>query len=122
MTRLALPIALWLLAGCAGDMIDDIEHQSLDDTAARISAYCARNPDVDRFWQRTDIEMRREIRQRGTHGPPPPDPVPEGLDERTAEGTGPVLMIWCRGHTNGEGEPFPVPASVWHNMIRDWED
>ena len=64
----------------------------------------------------------REIRQRGSDGPPPPDPVPEGLDEQTAQGASPVLMIWCRGETNGQGVPFPVPDAVWRNMIRDWED
>jgi hypothetical protein len=31
-------------------------------------------------------------------------------------------MIWCRGETNGQGVPFPVPDPVWRNMIRDWRD
>ncbi len=59
---------------------------------------------------------------RGTDGPPPPDPIPEGLDEQTANGAGPVIMIWCEGETNGQGVLFPVPTAVWSNMIRDWED
>jgi hypothetical protein len=44
------------------------------------------------------------------------------LDEQTANGAGPVLMIWCRGEISGQGVPFPVPTAVWRNMIRDWAD
>jgi hypothetical protein len=122
MIRLASLSALWLLAGCAGDILDDIEDRSFDAAADKLSAYCARNASQGLFRQRSRIEVRREIRQRGTDGPPPPDPVPEGLDEQTAQGDGPVLMIWCRGETNGQGVPFAVPDAVWRNMIRDWED
>jgi hypothetical protein len=122
MIRLAPLVALWLLAGCAGDFLDDIEDQAFDEAAEKLSAYCARVAIDNLFVQRTRIEVRREIRQRGTDGPPPPDPIPEGLDERTAKGAGPVLMIWCEGETNGQSEPFPVPTAVWRNMIRDWED
>ena len=122
MTRLAPLVALLLLAGCASDLLDDIEDQAFNKAAEKLSAYCDRNAAKGLFWQRTRIEVRREIRQRGTDGPPPPDPVPEGLDEQTAKGAGPVLMIWCRGETSGQGVPFPVPSAVWRNMIRDWED
>jgi hypothetical protein len=122
MTRLAPLFALWLLAGCAGDdLLDDIEDEAYDSAADQLSDFCDRNAN-DLSRQRTRIEVRREIRQRGTDGPPPPDPIPEGLDEQTANGEGPVLMIWCRGETNGQGVPFPVPDSVWRNMIRNWED
>jgi hypothetical protein len=112
LTRLVPLVALWLLAGCASDFLDDIEDQAFDRAAEQLSAYCARNTDQDLFRQRSRIEVRREIRQRGTNGPPPPDPVPDGLDEQTAQGEGPVLMIWCRGETNGQGVPFPVPNAV----------
>jgi hypothetical protein len=122
MIRLGSLVTLWLLAGCASDFLEDIEDQAFDRAADKLSAYCDRNADQGLSRQRTRIEVRREIRQRGTDGPPPPDPVPEGLDEQTAQGDGPVLMIWCRGETNGQGVPFPVPDAVWHNMIRDWED
>ena len=122
MTRLAPLVALWLLAGCASDILDDIEDRAFDKAAEKLSAYCARNAAKNLFRQRTRIEVRREIRQRGTDGPPPPDPIPEGLDERTANGRGPVLMIWCDRETNGQAVPFPVPDAVWRNMIRDWED
>jgi hypothetical protein len=122
MIRLASPVALWLLAGCASDFLEDIEDQAFDRAAEKLSDYCARNADQGLSRQRNRIEVRREIRQRGTDGPPPPDPVPEGLDEQTAQGAGPVLMIWCRGETNGQGVPFLVPDAVWRNMIRDWED
>jgi hypothetical protein len=90
--------------------------------AQKLSAYCDRNADQGLSQQRSRIEVRREIRQRGTDRPPPPDPIPAGLDEQTANGAGPVLMIWCRGETNGQGVPFLVPDAVWRNMIRDWED
>ena len=122
MARLAPLVVLWLLPGCASDFLEDIENEAYDRAAAKLSAYCARNADRGLVRQRTRIEVRREIRQRGTDGPPPPDPIPEGLDERTANGAGPVLMIWCRGETNGQSVPFPVPDAVWRNMIRDWED
>jgi hypothetical protein len=122
MARIVSLIALWLLAGCASDLLDDIEDQAFDRAAEKLSDYCARNANQGLFRQRSRIEVRREIRQRGTNGPPPPDPVPAGLDEQTAEGEGPVLMIWCPGETNGQGVPFPVPDAVWRNMIRDWED
>ena len=122
MIRLASLVPLLLLAGCASDVLDDIEDQAYDKAAQKLSAYCARNAAQGLFRQRTRIEVRREIRQRGTDGPPPPDPVPAGLDEQTAQGAGPVLMIWCQGETNGQGVPFPVPDAVWRDMIRDWED
>jgi hypothetical protein len=122
MTRFAPLIVLWFLVGCASDLLDDIEDEAYDKAAKKVSAYCARNAEKDLFWQRTRIEVRREIRQRGTDGPPPPVPIPEGLDEQTANGEGPVLIIWCRGETNGQGVPFPVPDPVWRNMIRDWRD
>jgi hypothetical protein len=102
-----------LHAGCAGDFLEDIEDQAYDKAAAKLSAYCARNATRDLAWQRSRIEVRREIHQRGTDGPPPPDPVP---------GSGPVLMIWCQGETNGQAVPFLVPDPVWRNMIRDWRD
>ena len=122
MIRLASLVPLWLLAGCASDFLDDIEDRAFDRAAEKLSDFCDRNADQGLSRQRSRIEVRREIRQRGTDGPPPPDPVPDGLDEQTAEGDGPVLMIWCRGETNGQGVPFPVPDAVWRNMIRDWED
>jgi hypothetical protein len=122
MIRLAPLVALSLLAACASDFLEDIEDQAFDRAAAKLSAYCARTADQGLLRQRTRIEVRREIRQRGTDGPPPPDPVPDGLDEQTAQGAGPGLMIWCRGETNGQGVPFPVPDAVWRNMIRNWED
>ena len=122
MIRLAPLVALWLLAGCASDILDDIEDQAFDKVAEKLSAHCDRIGGKSLFVQRTRIEVRREIRQRGTDGPPPPDPIPAGLDKQTANGAGPVLMIWCRGETNGQDVPFPVPTAVWRNMIRDWED
>lgn len=96
--------------------------EAYDNAADKLSAYCELNKDRDLFWQRTRIEVRREIRQRGTNGPTGPNPIPEGLDEKTANGKGPVLMIWCEGETNGQDVPFPVPDAVWRNMIRDWRD
>ena len=121
MNRLAPLVALLLLPGCT-TLLDDIENQAFDAAAEKLSAFCARNADGSLFRQRTRIEVRREIRQRGTDGPSGPDPIPEGLDDRTANGAGPVLMIWCEGETNGQNVPFEVPDAVWRNMIRDWED
>lgn len=121
-TRLGPAVALLLLTGCGGGLLDDIEDEAYDAAARKLSTFCELNRGSDLFWQRTRIEVRREIRQRGTSGPPGPDPIPPGLDERTANGQGPVLMIWCVEETNGQDVPFPVPDPVWRNMIRDWVD
>lgn len=121
-TRLAPLAAVWLLAGCAGDILDDIEDEAYDKVAKKLSDYCELSQSRDRFWQRTRIEVRREIRQRGRNGPEGPNPIPTGLDEKTANGTGPVLMIWCQGEANGQEVPFPVSDEIWRNMIRDWRD
>ena len=85
-----IPLIPLLLAGCAGDILDDIESQAYDKAAAKLSAYCARNAAKDLKWQRTRIEVRREIRQRGTDGPPPPDPIPARArrEDRQRNGAG----------------------------------
>jgi hypothetical protein len=119
---LVITITALSLAGCTGDIFDDIEDQRWDELATKVSDYCTR-ADRDNLWvQRTRIESRREIRQRGRGGPVGPDVPPEGLDEKTAYGAGPVLMVWCHGETNGQGEAYPVPDPVWDGMVRDWQD
>lgn len=110
------------IAGCA-DVFDNIEYQSWDAAAEKVSAFCAAQVGDDPlWWQRTRIEARREIRQRGTNGPAGPAYAPGGLDDKTTHGEGPVLMIWCAGETDGQGRPYAVPQSVWKGMVRDWRD
>lgn len=121
MTRTSICAAALLLASCSGDFLDDIEDEAYDAAATKLSDYCALNRG-DLFWQRTRIEVRREIRQRGDNGPPGPVEVPEGLDQKTAFGPGPVLMIWCGGETTGQSIPYAPPETVWRAMIRDWRD
>jgi hypothetical protein len=109
------------LTGCAGDVLDDIEDQQWDAAAAKVSTYCETVGQGDLWVQRTRIEARREIRQRGRFGPIGPGII-GGLDDKTAFGPGPVLMIWCDGETDGQGNFYPVPDEVWQRMIRDWRD
>jgi hypothetical protein len=123
MTRTAAIVAFGLLAGCASDdVLDHIEDRSWDAAAAKVSDFCARQFGDELWWQRTRIEARREIRQRGTHGPAGPAYVPGLLDDKTAHGKGPVLMIWCADERTGDGAAYPVPQAVWKGMVRTWRD
>lgn len=89
------------------------EHRLFDAAAnalGKVIKAAEQSGDLDRFM----VEFRREIRQRGNRGPAGPlRPVP-GLDQKTAEGDGPVIMVWARGST--------VPDEVWPTLVRDWED
>ena len=72
-------------------------------------------PEATELARRQAIEIAREVRQRGHHGPAP-FPPPEGLDERTAAGPGPVLWIevFCEGDR--------VPDLIREGLVRDWRD
>lgn len=118
-----LILASVLLSGCSTnggdvghDLIKAIERGAYDQAAEILSNYCQGVYDKGLWVQRTRIEVRREIRQsdKGRYGPAgPSEPVP-GLDEKTAQGTGPVIQIWCEGET--------VPDDIWVGLVRDWKD
>lgn len=121
--RGAAALAVMLaLVGCSGDLLDDIEDRKYDAAAEKVSAYCAKAAGGDLWLQRTRIEARREIRQRGSNGPVGPLVVIDGLDLKTAHGSGPVLVVWCEGERTGDGFPYPVPPAVWQGMVRQWSD
>ena len=117
-------IASLLVAGCAAadvgedahDLIKAIERGAYDTAAEILSGYCEGVHDKGLWVQRTRIEARREIRQsnKGRFGPLPPSTTIPGLDQKTAEGTGPVLRIWCQGEE--------VPDVIWEGLVRDWRD
>lgn len=99
--------AVLFAGGCSADFLKQVETGAYDAAARTVSEYCERM-DSD-FATRERTEARREIRQRGTEGPGPV--YVEGLDEKTGNGRGPVVRIWCHGET--------VPAQVWQDLIRD---
>lgn len=90
------------------DFLKDAEHRAYDNLANAVSQYCTNIP------PRLAIEISREIRQRGQHGPPGPKSVIVVLDEKTAYADGPVIQIWCWYEH--------VPSAVWPLLVRDWRD
>lgn len=107
--------------GAAGNFFKDLEQGAFDKAARAVSEYCEGAQTGGLFAQRTRIEARREIRQRGTNGPPTPTGI-EGLDDQTAEGDGPVVIVWCKNETDGWSQPVAVPVDAWRMLIRDWRD
>lgn len=105
-----------VLTGCGTthEFFKDIEGKAYDNAAAAVSKYCEDADQRPLIIQRTRIEARREIRQRGTNGPFAPETNITGLDEQTALGDGPVVIVYCVGDT--------VPAAVWEDLVRDWQD
>ncbi len=115
-------LAMLPLVGCGTlgggrDVLKEIESGAYDSAAEMVSGYCERMGEAGKFVQRTRIEARREIRQRGTHGPPQPAEGIPGLDDKTAAGPGPLLLVYCAG------DPDALPAVVWRERyVRDWRD
>jgi len=100
----------------AHDFSKELERGAYDNVAEVLSEYCDNVYDKSLWIQRTRIEARREIRQsdKGYRGPRPPAKSIPGLDEKTSNGNGPVLRIWCQGEE--------VPEFIWEEMVRDWRD
>lgn len=109
LTVAALSMAL---TGCgAMDILDPAEDDMWDVIATIESQWCK---DSIQWVERTRVEYRREVRQRGEGGPAGPVEPVEGLDDKTAYGPGPVMVFYCEGDT--------VPREVWEGLVRDWED
>ena len=106
----------FLLSGCSTthQLVKDVEGRAYDSLARAFSEYCERRSNfgvLRAVVDRERLEARREIRQRGTGGPVGPDSSLEGLDEKTAHGSGPIIRIYCAGES--------VPADVWADFIRE---
>lgn len=102
-------LALFALGGCnGGGFLKDIESRAYDSAALAASEYCERGTNPILANER--LEARREVRQRGTHGPLPPAEGVSGLDAHTAAGDGPVVRIWCQDER--------VPQEVWKDLVK----
>ena len=111
MIRLLPALVALTLAACTHSEIKDVEDQVYDFVAQAFSNACQGSADselVRRDW----VEVAREIRQRGSNGPTGPNPIPDGLDEKTALGLGPVVVVRCAGDT--------VEQPVWLELRRNW--
>ena len=107
-------VIVTLLGGCAAfekaeGFLKQIESKAYDAAALGVSEYCERS-DSDIVLNERN-QARRELRQRGTEGPAAPEAAVPGLDEQTAQGSGPVVRIWCQGEV--------VPAEVWNDLIKE---
>ena len=109
-----LLLAAVLVAGCSGigDSLKDFEGSIYDQMADWGSDYCGDvtpdEPEKYALILEERIEMSREVRQRGDNGPGPAGV--DYLDEQTANGEGPVVVIYCEGET--------VPKGVWKRLVR----
>ncbi len=98
-------------------LIKNIEDEAYDDIANTLGQLI-KAAEQDEKLKRTIYEFFREMRQRGNRGPKGPDHTVERngtkLDNQTANGHGPVIMMWWRGQD--------VPDDVWPLLVRDWVD
>lgn len=91
------------------EFFEALEEGAYDLAAEKVSAYreAVTAEDSPRI-EEEQIEVRRETRESGEHGPGPGDlPL---LDEQTGRGGGPVTRIWCEGET--------VPTEVWRDYVK----
>ena len=104
-----------LLGGCAGSGLGDAlklaEGKAYDAAAEAISLYCEQLAEADPtfrpiLWQEKR-ELRREVCQRGHHGPAAPPDNPGNC------AGGPVVVVWCEG--------TEVPATIWPLLEREWQ-
>lgn len=115
-----IPLTLVVsLTGCFSsaekvhDFVKDVEGKAYDRVAGAISKYCGgktKDGTIGRLAMQEALELRREIRQRGSTGPVGPTEKPELLDDKTAHGPGPVVRIYCDGER--------VPVDMWEDFIR----
>ena len=100
-TAIAIITAI-LIAGCtstAKDFLKALESRAYDTAAKGVTEYCQRislssrtSSQARALVDRERVEARREIRQRGRHGPNADD-----------GNQGPVVVIWCEGDELPEG-------------------
>lgn len=124
---LALSASLWACSTrtpTVAEFVKALERNAYDEVGEVFSRYCARLGNAGPFVDHTRIELSREVRQHGSHGPPPPARPAKGisykngdvqlLDDATRLGRGPIVMIYC--------ENDEVPESVWRQLDRYWKD
>lgn len=109
-----IPMTL-MVSGCGSthDFVKDVEGKAYDRVSGAISKYCGgktKDGVIGIIAMQEALELRREIRQRGSTGPLGPNVKPELLDDKTAYGPGPIIRIYCDGER--------VPASMWDDFIR----
>ena len=108
-----LLILLPFLAGCSTthEFVKDVEGKVYDSLADAFSEYCERQEgDWAVLFNQEALELRREIRQRGTHGPETHGELPF-LDNQTAYGGGPVMRVYCSDDV--------VPDAVWMDFVKE---
>lgn len=108
LTSLIIAVVVFL-SGCStlDKTLKRLESRAYDAAAESASQYCQRTEnDLGRIERN---QARREIRQRGHHGPNGPKRG-NGLDGQTAYGRGPVVRVYCQGDT--------VPAEVFKDLER----
>lgn len=119
MKYVILIAATLMLTGCFSsaekvhDFVKDVEGKAYDRVAGAISKYCkgkTKDGTIGRVAMQEALELRREIRQRGSTGPLGPNVKPELLDDKTAYGPGPIIRIYCDGER--------VPADMWDDFVR----
>lgn len=109
--RLLAIIAAMALGGCTllHDKSKEVEGRVYDSLADAASNYCKWASGIS-FLDQERLEARREVRQRGKHGPDGPTYTIVSLDEKTAHGRGPVIRVYC--HEDD------VPPTVWADFVR----
>lgn len=117
MSKYLIIISILILSGCNENKIKEthdffkaIEGKAYNAAAKSVSEYCKKAGELSIILDQERLEARREIRQRGNHGPLGPDFDVNGLDEKTMHGPGPVVRVWCEGET--------VPEVIWKDFIR----
>lgn len=107
-------VVAFTLTGCLShDLVKDYEDKAYDSIAAAASRYCspqATEGMVAYIAEHEALEFRRKIRQRGENGPTGPVVDVHLLDEKTSNGAGPVMRIYCSDDV--------VPDEVWKDFVR----
>lgn len=104
-----------LITGCASthDFVKDVEGKAYDRLADAVSKYCKGKIEggvLQDIVLQEALELRREIRQRGSNGPQGPAEPVLYLDDKTAYAQGPMIRIWCEGES--------VPRDIWPDFVR----
>ena len=120
-----------VVSGCASnrdEFFKALEHDQYHQLALGFTQYCARVYEGGTLIERERIELVREIRQShlGAFGPEAPSSflasltIPkdknkgQGAEAKTRMGTGPIVMVYCRGDK--------VPDEVWQSLDRYWNE
>ena len=127
MRRLMVALAFMSLTACQSN---DLENQIDFAIAQYLARLCevgsTLGPDMALWVLRTSKERTREWRQANVGwGPAPPDPPIPGLDEKTANGTGPfaIFKLYCECPPEATEDECPRPTrEEWEWAVRNWVD